>query len=74
MKHVSHLQILGNLTHLKIDHHEINSLDKDIFFESAANERLERLHLSNGRIGELMSESFQVWTNISFRKPNISLN
>lgn len=60
LTHLSFIQILGNLTLLRLDNHVISSLDNDIFFESLANEKLERLHLTNGQLGDLLVESFQV--------------
>jgi len=52
-------QILGNLTKLYIDTHYITNLDKDVFSESLAVGKLERLHITNGNITELLIESFQ---------------
>lgn len=53
-------KILGNLTVLNIDRHEISNLSKDIFDNSLAFGRLEKLHLTNGKLGDFPTESFQV--------------
>lgn len=45
---------------LNIDQHEISKLGKDIFGESLAANRLEKLHLTNGHITEFPFEAFQV--------------
>lgn len=54
------VKILGNLTVLNIDRHEIAELAKDIFEDSLVAGRLEKLHLINGKIGDFPTESFQV--------------
>lgn len=53
-------QALGHLTVLRIDQHNISKLDPDIFVESGASDKLEKIHLTNGNIGELPIEAFQV--------------
>lgn len=53
-------KILGNLTILHINNHNIENLEKDIFSDSLSVGKLERLHLVNGKLLELHVESFQV--------------
>lgn len=55
------MKILGNLTILHINQHNIENLDKDIFSDSSSVGKLERLHLINGKLSELHIESFQVF-------------
>ncbi|XP_072937799.1 uncharacterized protein [Epargyreus clarus] len=52
-------KILGNLSILSIEGHEMKTLGKDIFAGSEAAGRLERLHLSNGKIADVAAEAFQ---------------
>ncbi|XP_075988324.1 insulin like growth factor binding protein acid labile subunit convoluted isoform X1 [Anticarsia gemmatalis] len=52
-------KILGNLSILHIDGHEMTKLNKDIFAGSEAAGRLERLHLANGRLADIPIEAFQ---------------
>lgn len=54
------VQILGNLTVLNLDHHVITVLEKDIFADSLATQRLEKLHLTNGKIDDFPFEAFQL--------------
>lgn len=56
--HVS--QILGNLTVLNFDQHHIAAVDKDSFADSLAAGRLEKLHLTNGQLGDFPVEAFSV--------------
>lgn len=51
--------VLGNLKILTLDRHKISNVTKDIFFESAISNRLERLFMSNGNITDLEIETFQ---------------
>lgn len=53
-------QILGNLTVLNFDQHHIAAVDKDSFADSLAAGRLEKLHLTNGRLGDFPVEAFTV--------------
>lgn len=53
-------QNLGKLVVLKIDQHNITSLDKDIFADSLTSQKLEKLYLSHGKLNDLPVESFQV--------------
>ncbi|GBP34358.1 Leucine-rich repeat-containing G-protein coupled receptor 5 [Eumeta japonica] len=52
-------KILGNLSLLYIDGHEITKLDKDIFAGSYITNRLEKLHIVNGQIADIPVEPFQ---------------
>ncbi|XP_063905507.1 protein artichoke isoform X1 [Zophobas morio] len=52
-------KILGNLTVLKIDGHNMTSLPKDAFAESSVSGRLLRLFLSNGYLTTPPIESLQ---------------
>lgn len=45
---------------LRIDQHNISKLDPDIFVESGASGKLEKIHLTNGKIADLPIEAFQV--------------
>lgn len=46
---------------LRIDQHNISKLDADIFVESGASGKLEKIHLTNGKIVDLPIEAFQVY-------------
>ncbi|XP_050669164.1 chaoptin [Leptidea sinapis] len=52
-------KILGNLSTLQLDGHEIKSLSKDIFAGSLAVGKLENLHISNGHISDISPDAFQ---------------
>ncbi|XP_050359015.1 chaoptin-like [Nymphalis io] len=52
-------KILGNLTILSIDGHSMTALSKDIFADSLAVARLEKLHLVNGLLSDIPVEAFQ---------------
>lgn len=56
---ITQLQILGNLTVLRIDGHAVSELPKDAFFGSEMSGRLLRLFLPNGRLTAPPIESFQ---------------
>ncbi|KAG6444332.1 chaoptin [Manduca sexta] len=52
-------KILGNLSTLSIDGHQMTKLTKDIFAGSEIPGRLERLHIVNGLISDIPPEAFQ---------------
>lgn len=52
-------KILGNLSVLSIDGHQMTKLSKDMFAGSEAVGKLERLHLVNGLISDIPIEAFQ---------------
>ncbi|XP_068621704.1 protein artichoke [Battus philenor] len=52
-------RIMGNLSILHIDGHQMKSLDKDIFGGSEAAGSLLRLHLINGLLSDIPIEAFQ---------------
>jgi hypothetical protein len=49
------LQILGNLTILKIRGHTINELQANIFLQSLVAQKIERLEISNGKIKNIFT-------------------
>lgn len=51
------LRILGNLTVLNIDGHEMKELPKDSFADSMAAGKLERIHITNGTLSSLPVEA-----------------
>lgn len=51
-------KILGNLTTLVLDGHQISSLRDDLFVGSNMAGRIERLHITNGLIGKLPPKMF----------------
>lgn len=52
-------KILGNLSILSIDGHQMSKLTKDIFAGSEATGRLEKLYLINGLLADIPIEAFQ---------------
>lgn len=54
------LQVLGNITTLKIDGHKFRVLPADAFSSGLLPSRLERLHLTNGLLDDLPADAFQV--------------
>lgn len=46
---------------MNIDYHQMQNLEKDIFADSLAAGKLEKLHLTNGRITDFPFEAFQVF-------------
>ncbi|KAJ8679374.1 hypothetical protein QAD02_015161 [Eretmocerus hayati] len=59
----SALQILGNLTVLSIRSHKLTELSEDIFQESLAAQKIERLEISNGSL-----ESIPIETLVPLKK------
>lgn len=51
------MQILGNLTLLKLDNHQISELPKNAFFETEMAGRLLNFYLTNGNLSTLHPES-----------------
>lgn len=45
---------------MNLDQHDISVLEKDIFVDSLATQRLEKLHLTNGKVGDFPFEAFQL--------------
>lgn len=52
-------KVLGNLKILEINRHRISELKSNEFDDSLIASKLERLHISNGLIGDLGASTFQ---------------
>ncbi|XP_055377992.1 toll-like receptor 3 [Condylostylus longicornis] len=57
-------KVLGNLTVLNIDNHNIETLKTDILFESLLVNRLEKFHFINGLLEEFPFEAFQAFRKL----------